>query len=201
MQALPLLTLLSQSVRAEVLEVVVVLMHLRQLRQHVTLTAQLLMLLLLLLLLLLVGFLLRRPALLLQLLLLLLLLLLVVVLLRSLIQLLLQLRLLLVVQLLLQLRLLPVVQLLVLRAPTPSIQLLGRTAGCLLQLMTKTVSRAKLRGAIRHLGDARLFFRSSPKQINGIARMLLICASCCETRDAEKVLPTNLCAGPSAAQV
>ena len=179
---------------------VVVLMHLRQLRQHVTLTAQLLMLLLLLLLL--VGFLLRRPALLL---LLLLLLLLVVVLLRSLIQLLLQLRLLLVVQLLLQLRLLLVVQLLVLRAPTPSIQLLGRTAGCLLQLMTKTVSRAKLRGPIRHrwcrLDDARLFFRSSPKQINGIARMLLICASCCETRDAEKVLPTNLCAGPSAAQV
>ena len=195
MQALPLLTLLSQSVRAEVLEVVVVLMHLRQLRQHVTLTAQLLLLLLLLL----VGFLLRRPALLL-LLMVLLLLLLVVVLLRSLIQLLLQLRLLLVVQLLLQLRLLPVVQLLVLRAPTPSIQLLGRTAGCLLQLMTKTVSRAKLRGAIRHLGDARLFFRSSPKQINGIARMLLICASCCETRDAAKVLPTNLCAGPSAAR-
>jgi hypothetical protein len=35
-----------------------------------------------------------------------------------------------------------VVQLLVLRAPTPSIQLLGRTAGCLLQLMTTTVSRA-----------------------------------------------------------
>ena len=70
--------------RAEVLEVVVVLMHLRQLRQHVTLTAQLLMLLLLLLLL--VGFLLRRPALLLLLmLLLLLLLLLLVVLLRSLI--------------------------------------------------------------------------------------------------------------------
>ena len=62
--------------------------------------------------------------------------------LRSLRQLLLHLLLLLLVQLL--------VQLLVLLAHTPSIQMRGRTARCLLQLLTTTVSRAKLRGTIRH---------------------------------------------------
>ena len=41
-------------------------------------------------------------------------------------------------------------QLLVLLAHTPSIQMRGRTARCLLQLLTTTVSRAKLRGTIRH---------------------------------------------------
>jgi hypothetical protein len=130
-QALPLLALLSQSVRAVVL--VLALLHLRQLRQRGTMTAQLLMLSMLLLLvvfqlLLLVSrrwrrcvpVLLRRPALLLLLLLLL----------DCLIQLLLQLLLLLVVQLLVPL------------ARTPSIQLRGRTAGCLLQLLTSTVPSA-----------------------------------------------------------
>ena len=62
--------------------------------------------------------------------------------LRSLRQLLLHLLLLLLVQLL--------VQLLVLLAHTPSIQMRGRTARCLLQLLTTTVPRADLRGTIRH---------------------------------------------------
>ena len=62
--------------------------------------------------------------------------------LRSLRQLLPHLLLLLLVQLL--------VQLLVLLAHIPSIQMRGRTARCLLQLLTTTVSRAKLRGTIRH---------------------------------------------------
>ena len=130
-QALPLLALLSQSVRAVVL--VLALLHLRQLRQRGTMTAQLLMLPILLLLVVFqllllvprrwrrcVPVLLRRPALLLLLLLLLDCL----------------------IQLLLQLLLLLVVQLLVLLARTPSIQLRGRTAGCLLQLLTSTVPSA-----------------------------------------------------------
>jgi hypothetical protein len=133
LQALPLLALLSQSVRAVVL--VLALLHLRQLRQRGTMTAQLLMLPMLLLLVVFqllllvprrwrrcVPVLLRRPALLLLLLLLLLLDCLI--------------------QLLLQLLLLLVVQLLVLLARTPSIQLRGRTAGCLLQLLTSTVPSA-----------------------------------------------------------
>ena len=41
-------------------------------------------------------------------------------------------------------------QLLVLLAHTPSIQMRGRTARCLLQLLTTTVPRADLRGTIRH---------------------------------------------------
>jgi hypothetical protein len=116
--------------------------------------------------------------------------------LRSLRQLLLHLLLLLLVQLL--------VQLLVLLAHTPSIQMRGRTARCLLQLLTTTVPRADVLGTIRHrrsrLLHARPKHRSSPKQITAIARMLLICAGCYETRDGAKVLPTNLCAGPSAAR-
>jgi hypothetical protein len=131
-QALPLLALLSQSVRAVVL--VLALLHLRQLRQRGTMTAQLLMLPMLLLLvvfqlLLLVPRRWRRC---------------VPVLLRRLALLLLLLLLLLdcLIQLLLQLLLLLVVQLLVLLARTPSIQLRGRTAGCLLQLLTSTVPSA-----------------------------------------------------------
>jgi hypothetical protein len=117
--------------------------------------------------------------------------------LRSLRQLLPHLLLLLLVQLL--------VQLLVLLAHTPSIQKRGRTARCLLQLLTTTVPRADVLGTIRHrrsrLLHARPKHRSSPKQITAIARMLLICAGCSETRDGAKVLLTNLCAGSSAAQV
>jgi hypothetical protein len=117
--------------------------------------------------------------------------------LRSLRQLLPHLLLLLLVQLL--------VQLLVLLAHTPSIQMRGRTARCLLQLLTTTVPRADVLGTIRHrrsrLLHARPKHRSSPKQITAIARMLLICAGCSETRDGAKVLLTNLCAGSSAAQV
>jgi hypothetical protein len=109
------------------------------------------------------------------------------------------------IQLLLQLLLLLVVQLLVLLARTPSIQLRGRTAGCLLQLLTSTVPRADVRGATRRrwrrLVHGRLSHRSSPKKITVIACRLLICAGCSETRDAAKALPTNLCAGPSAVQV
>ena len=97
------------------------------------------------------------------------------------------------------------VQLLVLLAHTPSIQKRGRTARCLLQLLTTTVPRADVLGTIRHrrsrLLHARPKHRSSPKQITAIARMLLICAGCSETRDGAKVLLTNLCAGSSAAQV
>jgi hypothetical protein len=62
--------------------------------------------------------------------------------LRSLRQLLLHLLLLLLVQLL--------VQLLVLLAHTPSIQMRGRTARCLLQLLTTTVPRADVLGTIRY---------------------------------------------------